>query len=86
MKWDKKTKEKINYAIAALSFLFGLTLTAVGFAVEPVGEIHSSVLTMLGICMTFTGSVMGISLHYSNELQIFKDEVLSAVNKKTKDK
>lgn len=80
MKWDKETKEKIQYAASIASIIFGFTLTAMGFFTEPVGEVHTSVLTVLGEVLVFGGSIFGISLHYGNELRNFKDEVRKELN------
>ena len=75
MKWTAENKEKINYVLAALMMLFGVGLTIAGFCVPPVGEISVGVLTVLGQALTFAGALLGISLHYSNELAQFKSEV-----------
>lgn len=75
MKWSKETKEKIQYASAILSIVFGFVLTTMGFFAEPFGEVHTSVLTVLGEVLVFGGSIFGISLHYGNELRNFKDEI-----------
>ena len=74
-KWSNETKEKIQSAVATLSIVFGFALTAVGFAVEPVGEVSGSVIGILGECLCFGGAIFGVSLHYNNELNIFKTEV-----------
>ena len=82
MTWNTETKEKINYALAAIMMLFGVGMTIAGFCVPPLGEIGVGVLTVLGQALTFAGALLGISLHYSNELTIFKKEV----EKEMKDK
>lgn len=75
MKWSKETKEKINYILACLMIVFGVGLTIAGFIVPPLGEISASVLTGLGESLTFAGALLGISLHYANELTSFKNKV-----------
>ena len=75
MKWTIETKEKINYALAALMIIFGLGLTIAGFIVPPLGEISGGVLAVLGESLTFAGALLGISLHYSSELANFKAEI-----------
>lgn len=40
--------------------VFGITLTAIGFALDPAGEIHDSVLWVLGQCLIYTGSIFGV--------------------------
>lgn len=80
------TKDKISYFLCIASFTIGAILTFLGFFVSPVGEIHSSVLTSLGIFLTFSGSLIGISAVYSNELHTFKTEVQRTIDEKHKNK
>ena len=35
-----------------------------GIAIEPVGEIHSSILIAFGEILTFVGGLFGIDYHY----------------------
>lgn len=80
------TKDKISYFLCIASFTIGAILTFLGFFVSPVGEIHSSVLTSLGIFLTFSGSLIGISAVYSNELHTFKTEIHRTINERAKKK
>lgn len=45
----------------------GIGLLIAGFAADPTGQIHSSVLVAFGECMTFAGSLLGIDYHYRNK-------------------
>lgn len=40
--------------------LFGCVLTACGFFTEPVGQVHNSVLYILGQALVYAGSVFGL--------------------------
>ena len=80
--WTKETKEKISYGIAFLSFIVGVILIFCGLFLEPVGEIHASVLGGVGTFLTFAGSLLGISLHYNTELENFKSTVEERIKKK----
>ena len=40
--------------------IFGCTLTAIGFFMEPAGEVSSSVMWVLGQCLIYAGSVFGL--------------------------
>ena len=53
--------------------------------VNPLGEVHASILTSLGVFLTFSGSIIGIAQHYSMELEKFKSDILS-MEKKEEDK
>ena len=78
MKWDKETKDKISYTVAAVAFLFGMALTIAGFIVNPLGVIDSSVLWVLGQCLTYSGAVFGIGLYVNNKAE----EINNMINSK----
>ena len=80
------TKDKISYFLCIASFTIGAILTFLGFFVSPVGEIHSSVLTCLGIFLSFSGALIGINTAYSTELRSFKTEVQRTIDEKHKNK
>ena len=74
--FDKLTlKEVIIYTLAVVTMLAGLTLLFIGLFIPPEGEIHGSVLTAFGSVCIFVASLLGISLHYANELDKFKNDV-----------
>ena len=47
---------------------FGCTLVALGFFVQPTGEIHPSILTAFGEILTFAGAVIGVDYNYKYKL------------------
>lgn len=74
--FDKLTfKEAIVYTLASLSLITGFVLLFIGMFTEPKGEIHESVLTAFGVILIFVGSMLGISMHYTNELLQLKNAV-----------
>jgi hypothetical protein len=74
--FDKLTfKEMIVYTLAVITMLSGITLLFIGLFIPPEGEIHGSVLTAFGSICIFVASLLGISLHYANELDKFKNDV-----------
>ena len=74
--FDKLTfKEVIIYTLAVVTMLAGLTLLFIGLFIPPEGEIHGSVLTAFGSVCIFVASLLGISLHFANELDKFKNDV-----------
>lgn len=74
--FDKLTfKEVIIYTLAIVTMLAGLALLFIGLFIPPEGEIHGSVLTAFGSVCIFVASLLGISLHYANELDKFKNTV-----------
>ncbi len=68
-------KEVIVYILAVVTMLSGITLLFIGLFIPPEGEIHGSVLTAFGSICIFVASLLGISLHYANELDKFKSDV-----------
>lgn len=74
--FDKLTiKDVITYSLAVVTMLAGLTLLYLGLLIPPKGEIHQSVITAFGLISIFVASLLGISIHYANELEKFKDNV-----------
>lgn len=57
-------KSDIQFVLAIIVILAGLTLMFMGFFAVPLGEISASVLTALGECFTFGGSLWGIERTY----------------------
>lgn len=82
MKWDNNTKEKIAYGMAFLSFGIGYGLTIAGFCVEPRGEVHGSVLAVLGEALAFAGSILGLSIYVKSELKTMKSKLSQTINDK----
>ncbi len=59
----KEAKDTLAVVSACLMLVFGITLTAIGFALDPVGEIHDSVLWVLGQSLIYAGSIFGIAYY-----------------------
>lgn len=68
-------KDKLSYILCICSFIIGVLLTIAGFIVNPLGDIDASVLTSLGLFLSFSGSIIGITQHYSQQLENFKTEI-----------
>lgn len=68
-------KNKMSYVLCISSFVIGVVLTVSGFLVNPLGEVHASILTSLGVFLTFSGSIIGIAQHYGAQLEGFKSEI-----------
>lgn len=59
-------------AIVALFVGFGLTIA--GFVVPPLGEIHNTVLWVLGQVLIYAASIFGVSQYFNTRLQGFQTE------------
>lgn len=74
--FDKLTfKEVLVYSLAIATMTAGLVMLFLGMYIPPEGQIHESILTAFGIICVFSASLLGISIHYANELSKFKETV-----------
>lgn len=60
-----ETKRLVQFLCAVAIILVGIVLLFFGFFAVPIGEIASSVLTAVGECFTFAGSLWGIERTYA---------------------
>ena len=63
---DIKTKFAIGTAVVA--FVAGWSLTIAGFIIPPRGEVHDSVLWILGQTLVYAASVLGIGMYFNSRL------------------
>jgi hypothetical protein len=68
-------KENIAYGSALFMLFFGVALTTAGFIIDPAGQVHDSVLYVLGQCLIFAGSVMGVSAYTSGRMRDIEHKV-----------
>lgn len=59
----KERKGNIAVLSAIAMLFFGMVLTAIGFFVEPLGEVSDSVLWILGQALIYAGSIFGIATY-----------------------
>ena len=57
----RERKENITVYSAVAMLVFGCVLTTIAFFIEPMGEIHDSVLWVLGQCFIYAGGALGIA-------------------------
>lgn len=77
-------KDKVAYIVTCAAFIVGTALAIAGLFIEPIGEIHPTVITMTGLFLSFSGALLGISHHFNNELEKFKSETIKILNETTK--
>ena len=68
-------KENIIYGSALFMLVFGVGLTIAGFILPPAGQVHDSVLWVLGQCLIYAGSGMGISAYTTGKMREIQHEV-----------
>lgn len=59
----KESKDNIAVTSAIVMLCFGMALTAVGFFVSPVGEVHDSILWILGQALLYAGAIFGVAYY-----------------------
>lgn len=75
--FDKLTiKDVVTYVLAVATLIAAFVLLFMGMLIPPEGEIHDSVLTAFGLILLFVGSLLGVSMHYANELTKFKEKAI----------
>lgn len=70
----KDTKDSIAVISAVVMICFGITLTAIGFALDPVGEVSDSVLWILGQSLIYAGGIFGVAAYTKNMVDRRVDE------------
>lgn len=68
-------KDKLASVLCIVSFASGILLIIASMVIPPYGMIDASVLTALGMLLTWSGSIIGISQHYGTELERIKKEI-----------
>lgn len=78
-------KETLVYSLAIITMIASFVLLFMGMFIPPEGEIHDSVLTAYGITLLFVASLLGVSMHYSNELTKFKDKAFTIIKESSRE-
>ena len=68
-------RDKVAYSVTIGAFVAGVALSVTGMVLPPVGEVHPTVITLIGLFLSFAGEFLGISNHYEKELGKFKATV-----------
>lgn len=70
----KERKDNIAVVSACIMLGFGIILTAIGFIIDPTGEIHDSVLWVLGQSLIYAGGVFGLAVYTHHLVERKVDE------------
>ena len=73
-------RDKVAYTVTIGAFIIGVALSITGMVLPPVGEVHPTVITLVGLFLSFAGALLGISHHFENELGKFKASVEKKLN------
>ena len=75
-------RDKVAYTVTIGAFIIGVALSITGMILPPVGEVHPTVITLVGLFLSFSGALLGISHHFENELGKFKASVEQKLSEK----
>lgn len=82
-KWNElNIKEKIAIISAIAAFIVGWALSIAGFIVPPLGEVHESILFILGQALVYSASVFGIAAYFKAESHQMKEDLRQFFNEK----
>lgn len=75
--WVFKEDEKdtIEYLVAIAMIIFGMVLCMFAFFSPPVGEIHPTILGVLGQILIFVGAVFHLNIKLKNQNNDFETRV-----------
>lgn len=79
----KENKDNIAVTSAIVMLCFGMALTAIGFFVSPVGEVHDSILWILGQALLYAGAIFGVAYYTKG---VIDKQVKDLENRYLKDK
>ena len=68
-------KEWAIFGSGLAVLIAGIILSFIGIYIPPVGEIHASILTLVGEFLTFAGSALGIGSYTTIQIQKIKHSV-----------
>ena len=78
-------KQWTAYATAIVAFLAGWGMTIAGFCVSPVGEVHDSVLWILGQALVYTASVLGVTMYFNSQMIKFREDTRRIIKREIKE-
>ena len=75
--WTLKENEKdtIEYLVAIAMIIFGMVLCMFAFFTPPVGEIHPTILGVLGQILIFVGAIFHLNIKLKNNQNDFETKV-----------
>jgi len=80
MKLSKGTKEAIQFTLAGIVLIAGITLVFISLFIPPQGVIDASVITTFGLFLGFVGAVWGLDLKYDYKTRELVDRYRMRVN------
>ena len=73
--FNENEKDTIEYLVAIAMIIFGMVLCMFAFFSPPVGEIHPTILGVLGQILRFVGAVFHLNIKLKNQNTDFETKV-----------
>ena len=73
-------KDSIAAWSAVGMLVFGVALTSAGFLVPPIGEVHDSVLWILGQALLYAGSMFGLGMYTKHKFDELEASLHDKIN------
>lgn len=80
MNLSKGTKELVQFTLAGVVLIAGITLVFISLFIPPQGVIDASVITAFGLFLGFVGAVWGLDLKYDYKTRELVDRYRMRVN------
>lgn len=74
-KLQEAEKDTIEYIVAIAMIVFGMILCMFAFFTPPVGEIHPTILGVLGQILIFVGAIFHLNIKLKNQNNDFETRV-----------
>lgn len=69
-------KDKLAYITAIISLVASWVIVVVGLVSPPPGEVHTSVISILGITLMFVASIFGIAFYMKgSKAEVYNDVI-----------
>ena len=74
-KLQEDEKDTIEYIVAIAMIIFGMILCLFAFFTPPIGEIHPTILGVLGQILIFVGAIFHLNIKLKNQNTDFETRV-----------
>ena len=80
---NENIKEWIQYIICIVCILGAITMSFLAMYIDPTGEVHNSILWIIGQVLIFVGSIFGISSIHNVQMRKIDKKIDDNVNSQT---
>ena len=80
---NENIKEWIQYIICIVCILGAITMSFLAMYIDPTGEVHNSILWIIGQVLIFVGSIFGISSIHNVQMRKIDKKIVDNANSQT---